>query len=334
MAKVHRFIQEFITGLFVVAVIAALAFFTIVISGVDLLRGSDEVLRQVAFTHIGTLKVQDPVVVRGLQVGSVQALSLEPDVVVATLRMRADIPLYSDYSITVGPTSLLGGACVQVVAGSSGAPLPSEQRLHGTPPRETMRELGELIAELRKAIDPDELRATLTNVRHVSDDLVDLTDRLRSGEGMLGKLLSPEDTMYDELHATITNLREVSNGLREGKGLLGKLLREDDAAYADLRDTLANIKTLSARLNDPTTGAGRLLGGDSPLITDLEATVANLRSVSEKLSRGEGTLGQLVNDDAVADEMRATIRDVRQIIDNMRDTAPITTFTSLFFSGL
>ena len=115
---------------------------------------------------------------------------------------------------------------------------------------------------------------------------------------------------------------------------MGKLLREDDTAYADLRDALANIKAVTARLNDPKGGFGRLLGQESTLVPDLEATAANLRRVTAKLDKGEGTLGRLVNDEAIADEMEATIKDVRQIIDNMRDTAPITTFTSLFFSGL
>ena len=69
-------------------------------------------------------------------------------------------------------------------------------------------------------------------------------------------------------------------------------------------------------------------------MADLEATAANLRDVSRKLNDGHGTLGRLVNDRTLADEAEATIKDVRQIIDNMRDTAPIPSFTSLFFGGL
>jgi phospholipid/cholesterol/gamma-HCH transport system substrate-binding protein len=91
---------------------------------------------------------------------------------------------------------------------------------------------------------------------------------------------------------------------------------------------------VTEKLNNPATGFGRLLSQESPLITDLEATAANLRLITERLEKGDGTLGKLVNDDAVAVEIEAAIKDVRQIIDNMRDTAPITTFSSLFFGGL
>lgn len=369
MPKAQGHFQEVVTGIFVAAVIAVLAFFTIIISGVDLLRGTSSVLRKVRFEHIGALKVQDPVFVRGMKVGSVQTLTLGQGAVEATLRVDANVTLHEDYAITVGATSLLGGSCVQIDEGTKGNVVPPSHILRGTPPHDMMRELGELVTELRQAIDPTELRATLTNVRQASADIATLTGRIQRGEGFVGKLLSPDDTAYDDLRAglanlrtltdglregkgligkllreddgtyddlrtTVANLRDVTGGLREGKGLLGKLLREDDTAYADLRDSLANIKTLTIRLNDPKGGLGRLLAPESTLIPDLEATAANLRNVTAKLDNGQGTLGKLVNDDAIADEMEATIKDVRQIIDNMRDTAPITTFTSLFFSGL
>lgn len=369
MPKVQGYFQEVVTGVFVAAVIALLAFFTIVISGVDLLRGSSTVLRKVRFENIGALKVQDPVFVRGMKVGSVQAMELGAGAVEVTLRIDEKVVLREDCAVTVGTISLLGGSCVQIAEGGQGKELPPEQVLRGIPPNDMMRELGELVSDLRQAIDPAELRATLVNVRKASADIADLTGRIQRGEGFVGKLLSPDDTAYndlraglanlrtltddlregkgllgkllreedgtyDDLRSTIGNLREVTDGLRDGKGLLGKLLREDDTAYADLRDALANIKAVTARLNDPKGGFGRLLGQESTLVPDLEATAANLRRVTAKLDKGEGTLGRLVNDEAIADEMEATIKDVRQIIDNMRDTAPITTFTSLFFSGL
>ena len=111
-------------------------------------------------------------------------------------------------------------------------------------------------------------------------------------------------------------------------------MREEDESYNDLKASLANIRQVTEKLNDPKSGFGRLLSQDSTLVGDLEVAAANIRSITEKLENGDGTLGKLVNDDSVATELEAAIKDVRQIIDNMRDTAPITTFTSLFFGGL
>lgn len=366
--KTHSLLPEIITGIFVAAIVALLAFFTIVISGMDLLHGRKSVVRTAYFTHVGSLKVQDPVLVRGMKVGSVQSMRLGDDCVIATLRLTEDLPLTDDAVVTVGQTSVLGGSCLEITPGT-GALLPADAPLTGLPPKNMMAELGELVADLRDAVEPEEVRQLLTNLRKASEDVSTLTARIEKGDGFVGKLLSADDTLYTDVQSTVSNfremsddlkagrgligkllreedstysdlkttiasLRDVSEGLKDGRGLLGKLLREDDTAYADLRDSLANIKAVTAKLNDPASGFGRLLSADSPLVGDLEAMAANLKSVTAKLETGEGTIGRLVNDDAVATELEAAIKDVRQIIDNMRDTAPITTFTSLFFGGL
>ena len=62
--------------------------------------------------------------------------------------------------------------------------------------------------------------------------------------------------------------------------------------------------------------------------------VANLTEVSEKLKNGEGTLGKLTSESAMYDELQGLIKDVRQVLDNYRDTTPISTFGSLIMGGL
>lgn len=367
--KSQRILPEVMTGVFVLAVIALLGFFTIIISGVDWLRGTNTVLRRVAFENVGQLKVQDPVTVRGMKVGSVQELNMGDGCVWVTFRIKANVPLYSDCTVSVAQTSLLGGSCLEIVQGTPGEALSPEIPLSGKTPKNVMDDLSEVVADLRQSLNPEDLREALGNIRKASADIASITGRIEGGDGLVGKLLSPEDTTYADLQATlanvrgitddirsgkglvgkllseddttydnlsqtIANVRDVSEGLRDGRGLIGKLLREEDSTYADLQASMANIRSITAKTNDPQTAIGRLLSNESTLVGDLEATAANLKAVTAKLDAGEGTLGKLVNDDGLATEVEATVRDVRQIIDNMRDTAPITTFTSLFFGGL
>ena len=404
MANSHGYIKDILTGIFLLAIVGLLAFFTIVISGVDMIRGRNTCARYVRFMDVGALKEQDPVYVRGLKVGSVQSLELLPNAVQVKLILDQQVILRKDYKVTVGKTSMLGGTCVQITEGVDAEVLPADFPLEGLTPPDMMADLGELVKGLREAINPDELRQTISNIQKASADIAVLTERVQRGEGMVGKLLSDdnsayedlsagldnfraitedlrtgkgllgkliseedntyaelqsaianlnkvteglangqgllgklmreEDNTYAELKSTISNLNTVTDGLVNGKGLLGKLMREDDSTYADLKAALENIRMVTEKLNDPKSGFGRLLSQDSTLVADLEASAASIRTITAKLENGEGTLGRLVNDDGVAVEMEAAIKDVRQIIDNMRDTAPITTFTSLFFGGL
>ncbi len=367
--KSQSHLQEILTGLFVVAVVGLLIFFTVIISGVDLLHGRNSVQRQVLFAHVNNLKVQDPVFVRGLKVGSVQSLKLCDGGVLVTLRMDTPVTLREDYAVTIEQASLLGGSCLEIAEGATGEVVPPEQMLRGVSPTDVMEELGTLVAELNYALDPEDLKATLTNLKSATADIAAVTSRVERGEGLVGKLVAADDTMYedfqatarnlrvvtdgvangegllgrllraddgtyDDLKATIANARQISEKLNSGQGLLGQLLQEDTTSYQDLSETLANLRQITAKLNDPNSGLGRLLSTDTTLIVDLEATAANLKGVSERLNNGEGTIGRLLTDETIALEVEGAIKDVRQVIDNMRDTAPITTFSSLFFSGL
>lgn len=117
--KPKGFIQEVLTGFFVLAVIVLLAFFTIIISGVDLIYGRQSRLYTVSFENVGALKLQDPVLVRGMKVGNVQNMVLGEDAVLVTFRIKSQVELKEDYAITVSQTTLLGGSCLEVTTGKT-----------------------------------------------------------------------------------------------------------------------------------------------------------------------------------------------------------------------
>ena len=73
---------------------------------------------------------------------------------------------------------------------------------------------------------------------------------------------------------------------------------------------------------------------DKELADNASKLMENLKSVSDKLAKGEGTLGKLTTDQEMYDEVNGLIKDVRQIVDNYRDTTPISTFGSLIMGGL
>ena len=102
MANSHGYIKDILTGIFLLAIVGLLAFFTIVISGVDMIRGRNTCARYVRFMDVGALKEQDPVYVRGLKVGSVQSLELLPNAVQVKLILDQQVTLRKDYKVTVG----------------------------------------------------------------------------------------------------------------------------------------------------------------------------------------------------------------------------------------
>ena len=100
----------------------------------------------------------------------------------------------------------------------------------------------------------------------------------------------------------------------------------------------ANGFFANRKINVALIGCGRISSEfEMPCILkrpDAARLVANLRTVTDRLERSEGTLGRLVSDGALHDELSALVKDLRQIVDNYRDTTPISTFGSLIGGAL
>ncbi|MCL1920989.1 MAG: MlaD family protein [Kiritimatiellaeota bacterium] len=361
-------VGELFVGMFMVAVLGVLFYFTVIISGKDLLSGKRSVPVEVTFADVGGLKVRDSVVMRGMVVGSVSEMRIERDHVRVRLSLNPDVTFREGYQIDVRATSLLGGNNLVIEEGG-GAALPQDAALVGHPPSNWMRDLGEVVSNLREATSGEHLKNTVANLEEASESLKHLIARVDSGKGTLGKLFSDDETLYDDLSAsvanikaiteklnggegsiarllnddggvyddlrgTVANVKSISDRLEKGEGTIGRLLSSDDSLYNDLQETMANLKGFTARLEQGEGSLGMLLKDDNKIYNDIEATVANLKTVSERLANGEGTLGKLSADDQLYNDVHGLIKDVRQTVDNFRDTMPITAFTSLLTGAL
>lgn len=370
--------SEFIVGVFMVAVLALLAYFTIVISGVDLLVGRSRVHAKVEFSDVGGLKNRDNVMYRGMKVGSVERIDLAPSNILVTVSVDRDVVLREGCRVSVEPLSLLGGNYLLLEEGE-GKARPLETTLfRGEPPVNFLRDAGRLIGKLEKAGDglssiiPEgvrtnleqtiaglnrivariekgegtigrlvaddgavvsELKSGLEGFRKTFDSASSVAARVERGEGTVGRLLSSDDTVYADLKKTLANAAEVSDRLAAGQGVLGELMATNGTMYADVRAAVANVRAVTERLQSKD-GLLARISGDRELADNAAALVRNLKTVSERLEKGEGTLGKLAAESELYDELNALLKDVRQIVDNYRDTTPITTFGSLATGAL
>ena len=222
-----------------------------------------------------------------------------------------------------------------------------KEKIHKT---NAARRLDEIFSDPR-------LTNIVASVESASADVAEVARSVREGKGTVGKLLAADDTVYDDLKTTMTNLAAVTTTVREGKGTVGRLLSDDGTVYEDLQATLAGAATVVTRLKNGEGLAGRLLKDDDPLYANLESAIAsfraacdsmdakatldsanrllaNLNATAERLKNGEGSLGKLMADDSLYNEVQGLAKDVRQVLDNFRDTTPISTFGSLIMGGL
>ena len=389
MKKNSDVFSEVVVGVFMVAVLALLVYFTVVISGVDVLFGREKALARIAFTDVGGLKERDNVVYRGMKVGIVEKIELAPTNVMVTVRVDRGVVLREGCHASVSALSLLGGNYLLLEEGAGAVQPLATTVFRGDPPIDWVRDLGKIAGSLNEVLNDGSFRSIISNFEATAENVNKIVARVERGEGTAGRLLSRDDTVYQDLREAVAGAKRavgdaektfdgarktfdhaaaVAERLDRGEGTLGRLLSKDDAVYADLKQTLANAAAISARIERGEGTLGRLtakddalwgdltnavanvraataklksgeglLGrafNDAALADDAAKLVANLRTVSERLEKGEGTLGRLMTERELYDEVNATIKDVRQIIDNYRDTTPITTFGALATGAL
>ena len=290
--------SEVIVGVFMVAVLGLLVYFTIIISGIEIFNGKSKVPVTVLFHDVGGLKVRDSVMLRGMTVGSVSDMRLQNSGVTIILSIQEAVKFREGYKISVNSGSLLGGNYLLIEEGS-GAEVPKGTVLQGDTPNNWMRDLGEIVANLKEATAGDHIKSIITNLDAAVSSIKVAVARVEEGKGTLGKLFSDDMSLYNDLSNTVASIKTVASNLEKGEGTLGKLLKDDNKIY-----------------------------------NDLDATVANLKLVTDRLAKGEGTLGKLSADEALYNDVQGLIKDVRQTVDNFRDTTPISAFASLIMGGL
>ena len=375
MKKKNDVFAETIVGIFMAAVLALLVYFTIVISGVDILVGRTKVPMRIEFSDVGGLKDRDSVMYRGMKVGVIDRIDLSRTNVTMTVRVDNDVVLREGYRISVASLSLLGGNYLLLEEGS-GNPLPLETTLFkGEPPTDWMRDLGRIASSVGELTSDGGIKSIITNIEAVSVKLNAVVTRVEKGEGTVGKLLSSDETVYNDLKETVASVKAVAARVERGEGTVGKLLSADETVYQDVKETVASAKTIAARLERGEGTVGKLLSSDDTVYQDLKQSMGNIREVTTKLKdgngllaklasdekmssdasalieklaaasadlatvasrleKGEGTLGKLSADSKLYDEVTALLKDVRQIVDNYRDTTPISTFGSLIGGAL
>ena len=345
---------ETVVGVFMASVLALLAYFTIVISGVDILVGRAKVPVSIEFSDVGGLKDRDSVMYRGMKVGVIDGISLDGPNVKMVASINADVVLREKYRISVASFSLLGGNYLLLEEGE-GAQLPLEGTVfRGEPPMDWMRDLGRIANSVSQITSGGELRDIVTNVQFVVARLNRVVSRVERGEGTVGKLLSSDDSVYRDLKDTVAtaktavvsvndtfaSAKTIAARVERGEGTVGKLLSSDDAVYRDLKASLENVRDVTARIRDGNgllmrlADDGKLAADASALVGRLAAASADLASVASRLEKGEGTLGKLSADARLYDEVTALVKDIRQVVDNYRDTTPISSFGSLIGGAL
>ncbi|MFH1874529.1 MAG: MlaD family protein [Pseudomonadota bacterium] len=234
------------------------------------------------FEDISGLRPGAPVQLAGLDVGIVDSIRFPKDLLVKkiTLVLRINQSyqdrIRADSVATINTQGLLGDKYVYISVGNQDQPiLKNNEKL-------LSRETASLFSLADKA------GTIMDNISEASETINDLF-----------KSIGGKDE--NNLRDAIKSLRNTLNQIEKGQGLVHALIFDPkgEKVVGDLAATLDSLKEITTGISDDSKKQ------TSGLIKNLRTASADLKDILGSIRRGEGTLGLLVRDPALYNDLRA-----------------------------
>ncbi len=259
---------------------------------------------KVQYTSSGGLLVGDPVIVDGLSVGRVKSVELQKDQtgVDVILNFEQELRIPDDsYALIRG--NLMGEKYVQLIFGKSANLVKDGGNIRG------------------------EIETDLANT--ISQEFKPITDKVKT-------MLSSMDTAINVLRGIFTEqvqndfaksmasikttLESFNNSAERVNALINK---EEENIDNIITDVTGFAQTVSETEEDLQTVIGNLrVISDSlktvdwqELSVEFQRAADNINNISQKINEGEGTMGMLVNDKDLYNQLTGTLSTLDSVLD-------------------
>lgn len=299
--------------------------FTLMSVGGDSRIFSDRTEFRVVFPNTTGLAEGSPVQMSGVLVGGVDSIRLSPDpgesgieVVIGVDKIYAE-RVREDSQAALRILQLLSGEkFVEITPGSATVPA---------------LESGALISPQQ---DPELLQQAAVaaeNLSHITVSLKNILDKLESGEGLIGQMISDPEFGRDGLQSlanTVENLEMLTGDLVQDRGkdsgFLSRVLYDQTfaAKVDDLGLAIGRFAEVMQAIDAEQGAVGEMLredGAGQQALIDLREAAGSMRRFAAGLESDESFVGRLVNDpqygEALATDLRTMVGNLAEITDKI-----------------
>lgn len=259
------------------------------------------------YENIQGLAKSNPVVINGLQVGNISNLDGGREVrrIVVTVNLTKDVIIPVNSLAVINP-NLLGTTSLEIKLGNSGTALKSGDTLittlSGGAFDEALKVLNPVLYEVRNAVK------SLDSVLHIVTNVFDPNTK-------------------NNIKAVIANLNNTTASFAQSSMALQKLLNPETGALSkSLQNVNEFTKTLvsnGSRINGIMENANVASGKFAKIdfqktVTTLDQAASNLKAGIDKINSTSGSLGLLINDTKLYENLSATTNKMNILLDDIR----------------
>ncbi|PST83433.1 MCE family protein [Pedobacter yulinensis] len=290
-----------------VGILAAFAIAMLII-GYNFLKGnsifSDETVLYARYTKVDGLSVSKPVLINGFQIGRVDKLQLEPNgTILATLKIKGTYEIPTNSVARLESTDLLGSKAIVMDLGSGNKFAQDGDTLNANVEKNLMESVQPVQKKAEVIIGKmDSILSSVNSIlnpnfqRNIDRSFNSIAATLASLEGTSKKVDNMVGTEGQKISAILSNVESISSNLRNNNQKITAIL-----------DNLGSVSDQLAAANFKQT------------IDNANKAVADLQSVVTKINSGQGSLGLLINDNKMYDNLNAASDNLNKLIIDLKE---------------
>ncbi len=251
------------------------------------------------FEDVGGLHESTNLLLNGYPIGKVTNISLlssNPIRICAEFLVTEKIDIPSDSKFLVAQTDVLGGVAVNVVMGTSTKMARSGDTLT----------CGLQGGGLTDGLD--DLKAQLQSVLASVDTIgLSLKETFRPEDDQNGALMLKSTLVNLEASTQHLN-RLLANNEAKVSSAVGKL----NELATTLNDATPKINTIIQNFDNISDSIAK--SNVNTLINDAQRTITNLNEITQKIEQGDGSVGQLMNNDSLYRNINSTVEQLNALL--------------------
>ncbi|TDO24149.1 MlaD family protein [Pedobacter duraquae] len=304
-----------------VGILAAFSIALLII-GYNFLKGnaifSTETVLYARYSHVDGLGVSKPVLINGFQIGRVDKLQLQPDgTILATLKIKGKYEIPKNSTARLESTDLLGSKAIVMALGTGKDFAQDGDTLNANVEKNLMEAVQPVQKKAEAIIGKMDSILTSINAivnpnfqKNVDKSFTSIAATLASLEATSKKVDNMVGTEGSKISVILTNAESISSNLKNNNAKINAIMNNinsitDQVAAANFKQTIENANK----------------------------AVADLQGVVNKMNNGNGTLGLLLNDSKMYDNLNNASKNLDNLIIDLKQNPKRYVHFSVFGGG-
>lgn len=292
--------HEFKVGVFTLAAIVVIGYMFFVLTP-DMLRTEKSNEFYTIVENAAGIVTKTQVKTSGVIIGSVKNVALDKDLTRIDFTVRGDIKIPRGSEIALQEKGLLGDVFLEIFrAEDKGDYIPPGGLIPPSQDQVTISKLVNIAGSIGK--DIKEMTESLSKVIGGEKGAADLGQIFNDVKEVVGNLKGVLEENRKGVKEIVANLDETSLAFKEIVS----------GQKEEIIQTVENIRSATNALRDVLRDENK--EKVDRILASLDKAAENIDRIAYKIDKGEGTLGRLISDDKVLNEVEGAVKDVRNLL--------------------